>query len=249
MLLGARQGCVEGETLIDKMKTLAHLGYDFLELALSQEEITQLNDDSPQPYLDMIKESGLPILSTSLGHFGGFAAKSSEERQQILSDISKLIKFTKAVGADAILLATSEQSWNVGDYASVYRNELRAVADEALDAGVTLAMEHVGWYKPWALAKLVQAVDHPAVGVYFDMGNCLYVGEDPVAMARICAPVTAQLHIKGGPTTPLAAMPLVEVREILEDAGFQNRGALEIPSMRGNRHLAEALALLRMSGY
>jgi len=249
MLLGARQGCVAGESLAQKMEILRGFNYDFLELALSKEEIRSLTDDEEASYRQLIEDTGLPILSTSMGHFPGFAAQPAEERRAILDDLRKFIAFTRAIGGDTVLVAIAEQSTEIHEYISVYRDELTAVADEAQAAGVTLAFEHVGRFKPYTLAKLVKALGHPALGVYFDMGNCLYVGENPIEQARICAPVTAQLHIKGGPTAPLAAMPLVEVREILEDAGFQGRGCLEIPPMERNPHLPEARALLKMAGY
>ena len=59
---------------------------------------------------------------------------------------------------------------------------------KGLSLGITLAMEHVGWYKPAHLARLVRAIDHPAIRIYFDMGNCLYVGENPLeqALGREC---------------------------------------------------------------
>lgn len=232
------------------MAALKGLNYDFLELALKPDEVSTLHKDSPRRYQEMIDETGLPILSTSMGHFTGLYAKDDEGRAHILSDVQRLIPFTREIGADTILLATTEDvALSLGEYQTLYRELLTPIADEALNAGITLAMEHVGWYCPHTLAKLVRAIDHPAVGVYFDMGNCLYVGEDPLAQARICAPVTAQLHVKGGPTTPLGAMPLVAIREILEAAGFQARACLEIPSMENNRHLAEAMGLLRMAGY
>jgi hypothetical protein len=87
------------------------------------------------------------------------------------------------------------------------------------------------------------------VRIYFDMGNCLNVGESPLEQARVCAPLTAQLHVKGGPTTPIAAMPLAEVREILVAGGFGGRACLEIVGREGERPLAEAQGLLKMAGY
>ncbi len=250
MLLGARQGCVHGESLNDRMSTLKELNYDFLELALSKDEINELNGDSVRPYQALIEETGLAILSTSMGHFTDFFAHDEAGRQQILDDIRRMIAFTHEIGADAILLATTESAdRSIAEYQGFYRDSLSPLADEALQAGITFAFEHVGWYRPHTLAQLVRAIGHPAVGVYFDMGNCLYVGENPLAEARVCAPVTVQLHVKGGPTTPLGAMPLAPIREILQTAGFQGRACLEIPALANNRHLAEARALLTMAGY
>jgi len=250
MLIGARQDCVAGGAdLAEKMAILKVRDYDFLELALTREEIAGLGPDSAGAYVAMIERTGLPIRSTSMGHFGGFATLAPGERAEVVRHIRALVAFTKAIGADAILLATREDGDRVAEYAGVYREALLPVADEAAAAGVTLALEHVAWHKPYRLAELVRAIDHPAVRIYFDVGNCLYVGENPLEQARICAPLTAQLHLKPGPTTPLGAMPLVSVREIFEAAGFQGRGCLEIVGQEGERPLAEARGLLKMAGY
>jgi sugar phosphate isomerase/epimerase len=249
MLIGARQDCVAGGGSIpEKMAILARFGYDFLELALPRDELAGLGPTSHEAYKAAIDRTGLPILSTSMG-FTNFAAASAEERATTIGHLRAMLRFTHAVGADAILLATTEASDNVASYAGTYRDALLPVAAEAASLGITLAMEHVGWYKPATLARLVRAIDHPSVGIYFDMGNCLYVGENPLEQARICAPLTAQLHIKGGPVAPLAAMPLAQVRDILAAAGFQGRGCLEIDSGRDDHPLAEARGLLKMAGY
>jgi sugar phosphate isomerase/epimerase len=249
MLIGARQECVAGgQNIPEKMAILARFGYDFLELALTREQIAGLGPDSHVDYAAAIANTGLPILSTSMG-FGNFAASSPEERAATVANLRAVLEFTRAIGADAMLLATTEQSANTAEYAGVYREALLPVAEEAASLGVMLALEHVGWYKPATLARLVRAIDHPSVRIYFDMGNCLYVGENPLEQARMCAPLTGQLHIKGGPVAPLAALPLVALREILEQAGFQGRGCLEIDSGKDERPLAEARGLLKMAGY
>ena len=250
MLLGARQECIAGGTDIqEKMAILKSFGYDFLELSLSRAEIASLGPQSPNSYRAAVAHSGLAIRSTSLGHFGGFAALPADERAVILQHIRAFVEFTAAIGADTVLLATTEERGSVESYADVYAQALHPIAEAAAAAGVTLALEHVGWYTPSQLAALVQAISHPAIRIYFDMGNCLYVGENPLEQAQICAPLTAQLHIKGGPTTPLGAMPLVAVREMLEAGGFRGRGCLEIAALAGDRPLAEARGLLKLAGY
>ncbi len=249
MLIGARQDCVDGgQSIPEKMAILARFGYDFLELALTRDEIARLDPASPREFAAAVTRTGLPILSTSMG-FGNFAAASPEDQAATVANLRAVLGFTHAIGADAILLATTEEGDNPAAYAGSYREALLPVAEEAARLGVTLALEHVGWYKPATLARLVRAIDHPSVRIYFDMGNCLYVGENPLEQARICAPLTAQLHIKGGPVAPLAAMPLVAVRDILAAAGFQGRGCLEIASGPAERPLAEARGLLKMAGY
>lgn len=249
MLIGARQECVAGgRDIPEKMAILKRLGYDFLELALSREEIARLGPDATEEYAAAVARTGLPIRSTSMG-FTNFAAASPTEQEALLAAVRAVLRLSEAIGADTILLATTEEGEHPAAYAETYRRALLPLAVEAARAGVTLALEHVGWYKPALLARLVRAIDHPGVRIYFDLGNCLYVGENPLEQARICAPLTAQLHIKGGPVAPLAAMPLAPVRDILAAAGFQGRGCLEIASGPDERPLAEARGLLKMAGY
>jgi sugar phosphate isomerase/epimerase len=228
MLIGARQDNVAGGADVpEKMAILRHLEYDFLELALTRAEIVGLGPDAPAPYMEAIQRTGLPMLSTSMGHFTGFGTLAHGEQGAIIEHVRALIGFTHAIGADTILLAVTEESGPVDPYVDAYR-ALLPVADEAAGAGITLALEHVAPYKPYRLVELVRALDHPAVRIYFDMGNCLNVGESPIAQARICAPLTAQLHIKNGPTTPVGAMPLAAIREIMEAAGYAGRACVEI---------------------
>jgi sugar phosphate isomerase/epimerase len=251
MRIGARQDCVAGgATISEKMAILRGLEYDFLELALTRAEIVGLAPDAHTLYVEATARTSLPILSTSMGHFTGFGVLPGGEQKGIVEHVRALIPFTHAIGADAILLATSEENGPIDPYVGAYRALLLPVADEAAAAGITLALEHVAPYKPQHLTALVRALDHRAVRIYFDMGNCLNVGESPIEQAQICAPYTAQLHIKNGPTTPVGAMPLVTIREILEGSGFAGRGCVEIVAGDAReRPLLEARGLLKMAGY
>lgn len=249
MLVGARDDNVfGGRDVPEKLAILAGLGYDFLELSLSRAATAALGPGSARPYLAAIERTGLPIPSTSLGHFGGFAALTDAERAAVVADIRAFIAFSRALGADTILLATHEAG-DPEEHAARYRRHLLPLADEAAAAGITLALEHVRPYKPARLVELVRALDHPAVRIYFDPGNCLNVGEDPIAQARLCAPLTAQMHIKGGYSTPIGALPLAALREIMAGAGFAGRACVELVAAEGERPLWEALGLLKMAGY
>ncbi len=251
MLIGVRPDSVFGGADVPaKMAICRAIGYDFLELPLTADEIAALTPQSAMPWLRAITDTGLPILSASMGHFRDFAAGSPATRTKVCRDIRAMIALTHALGADVLLLATSETG-PLDTYIAVYREALSPLADEAAAVGVTLALEHVAPFSAAATAALVRALGHSAIRVYFDTGNCLQTGEDPLAAARDCAPVTAALHLKHGPTTPLGAMPLREVREILTQASFGGRSCLEILNGGDTRErpLWEARGLLRMTGY
>lgn len=76
---------------------------------------------------------------------------------------------------------------------------LKATAKDAADAGVILGLENS--LSPVGNKKLVDLVDHPAVGVYYDLHNMDYYGHGDQAVPgvrllgreRICA-----VHVKNG---------------------------------------------------
>jgi len=257
MELGARTGCVFAETLEGKMRVLKNLGYDFLELPLKRDEIDSMDDRYIAAVCSLSKEIGFPIKSTSM-NIGRFVSqfREREARRIIVKRIMKMIDLSEKCGADVILLATCEEI-PFKEYVDIYSEELKKPADYAEERGITLALEHIGPYKPSILEKLVRAINHDAVKVYFDIGNCIWQGEDPVEQAKKMGDIIAQIHIKGIKRTkskaefvPLDKMPLADVKEALEMHNYKGRGCLEIPSGKGNNDpLKEALIILRRAGY
>lgn len=251
MELGVRNNCIAGSSLQEKIEIVKELGFDFLELALSQEEIKSLDTSTQEYYLNMAQRNNFPIKQTSMGHFTSFADKSPAARKEIIEDIKKVIDFNKALSGDIILLACREESEEVNSFAEIYQKELLPAADYAQTNGVNLALEGVGHYKLSLIEKLVRAIDHPAVGMYFDIGNCIYGGEDPVQQLQHSVDIVTALHIKGTDNKPLAQMPLSEIKEILENNDYQGRGCLEIPPQEENSnfHLLKAIKILEKIGY
>ncbi len=133
------------------------------------------------------------------------------------------------------------------------------VGGRAAEQGVRLAIEHIpaSKYRNTAgqVFELAEMVDRPNVGVYFDIANGLYIGDDPIESARMVAPRVVQYHVKGYKRErPLESLPLREVKEIFAAAGFGGRVATEIdpveePGNQTNAHLSAALATLRRHGF
>ncbi|MCD6465487.1 sugar phosphate isomerase/epimerase [Candidatus Bathyarchaeota archaeon] len=257
MEIGARTGCIFADTLEEKMRVLKDLGYDFLELPLRNEEIDSMDEQYMSHVCNLIRDIGFPIKSTgmSIWKFVG-QSKDSGARRLVIERIMKMIDLSEKCGADVILLATCEDL-PFNEYVNIYVEELRKPADYAEDRGITLALEHVDSYKPSMLERLVRAIDHDAVKVYFDIGNCIWQGEDPVEQIHRMADLIAQIHIKGlkrvgskAEPAPLSQMPLAEVRNALMMHNYRGRGCLEIrPGEGSNEPLKEALRILRQAGY
>lgn len=123
-----------------------------------------------------------------------------------------------------------------------------------------MGIEHIpaSKYRNSALQvfELVEKLNHESVGVYFDIANGLYIGEDSVEAARQVASRVVQYHVKdyskGGRS--FESMPLREIKAIFMAAGYKGRVATEIdpaeePGQKTNDHLIAALATLRQNGF
>jgi L-ribulose-5-phosphate 3-epimerase len=256
MEIGCYSAAVVGETLQEKLQAVQKIGYDFLELTLPQETVDALNDAAMDEIARTAASVGLPIRSLSLGAFSGFAAACKEEatRAAKLATVEKAIELAHRCGAGVILCA----SWEPEGGAEVldrYRTYLPPLADKAAEKGVRLAIEHIGSSRflnsPAGVKKIARAVNHPAVGVYYDIGNAIHAGEDPVAAIPKLGSLIFQVHLKGIGDRPLERMPLDAVLDELEAIGYTGRAATEViqRDATDNSYLAEALKTLRAHGY
>jgi hexulose-6-phosphate isomerase len=254
--IGCYSAAVVGNTLEEKLAALRAIGYDFLELALKQEEVDALDDAAMEAIVRASRSAGMPIRSLSLGAFSGFAAacKDPASRATKIETVTRTIRLASRCGADVILCACWEPEGGSG-VLERYATELPPLADQAAACGVRLAIEHIGSSRflnsPTGVRKIAQAVNHPAVGVYFDIGNAIHAGEDPVAAIPKLGERIFQIHLKGIGDRPLERMPLDAILEELEAIGYRGRAATEVfqRDATDNQFLADALTTLRAHGY
>ena len=262
MLLGVRDDCIAGiEELAKKMALLKEIGSDFVELVVNPEMLASLtgseNADSYSPKKALrelnqaVAKTGLPILSVSYSNMGEYASKSEDERKAARRELRQCIELASAVGAGTILIATCETEAEFTTAAKLYKTELQSELDFALDRNIRLCFEPVWRTKNAHVAMLVQAINHPAAYIYYDMGNCLYFGEDPIEALHNCIDYVGAIHIKPKPGggVDFDEMPLVGILNILKNSDFDGVGVLEIEGIDDNRNLAKALELLDSLGY
>jgi len=261
MLLGIRDDCVTGTDLESKMHTLKQLGCDFVELVVDPNMLDELSGSEaggkyhPKKALRQLNlavaNTGLPVLSVSFGGFSPYAQKTVEERAEVRCQLYQCINLASAVGAGTVLIATCEFDQDFADVAALFKAELQDVLDLALEKNVRMCFEPV-WKCPTAyVTMLVRAIEHPAAYVYFDMGNCLHFGEDPIAALLDCIAHVGALHIKPAPGKDmlLGEMPLTGILNILKDGAFSGVGVLEMDGGEDNKILRDALEILEKLDY
>jgi sugar phosphate isomerase/epimerase len=261
MEIGSCAAQVVGADLEAKMNALHAAGYDFIEPAWRGDDLPRLGTAFGQTLREMGERTGCPVRSAIYGGYSDVGARlrTDESRAHEMDVLQRACETLAAAGGDVLLLP----HWAgeaASDYDDLYVAYLREGAARAAEAGVRLGIEQIPGSKyrntmP-AVYELVERVNHPGVGIYFDIANGMYIGDDPLEDARIIAPRVVQYHVKNyKQERPLEAMPLREVKALFEAEGFRGRVATEIdpievaPEEKTNAHLSAALRTLREHGY
>jgi L-ribulose-5-phosphate 3-epimerase len=156
------------------------------------------------------------------------------------------IDFAQKLGAGNVVSdATHQLELGPDDYRKLV-NTLRYLGDYAADRGVKIALEtHGGLTRNGAnAARLLSAVDHPAVGANYDTGNIYYYNDDldPAEDVRQVAEKVIQVHLKdtaGGKGEWLfcalgdGRVAFPSIIRVLQSAGFRGPYSLELEGKRG----------------
>jgi len=181
------------------------LGFDNVELGVNADDYrsTELWIEGG---LDILKErserSGMPVASICLHTFWTytFADNNASNRTTAKQILFHTYDSCRALGAKTILIPiTNPNKLPIDQAADRWTQEIRAVAPGAEAAHVKIALEVVGGSHAVTgeeMKALLEAVDSPAVGAYFDFGNSLMLGSDPVEDIGILGDRIFQVHVK-----------------------------------------------------
>jgi L-ribulose-5-phosphate 3-epimerase len=160
--------------------------------------------------------------------------------------LKRRMDFARAIGARIVVSDATRRPMVEADEWSTIVRTLRELGDHAASRGVKLALEtHGGITRNGALcAKLLDAVNHDAVGVNYDTGNIYYYNEgfDPAEDVKLIAHRVVQVHLKdtrGGKGEWLfcglgeGRVDFPAVVKTLREAGFDGPWSLEIEGERG----------------
>lgn len=188
----------------------AALGYTSVELDWNNAADALPGGRMSPSMRDMITKNAAMndiTIASVAAHFlnaGNIASADPAVVARAMRDIRRGIQLCADIGARVLLVPFFYDADIIGadGMTRVVRN-LRVLAPDATAAGVILGVEST--LSAADNLALVQAVESPAVRIYWDMANGMAVGYDPVADARALAPVICQVHAKefvrdGGPS-------------------------------------------------
>ena len=143
---------------------------------------------------ETVERTGVELSSLCLGTLWqtSLASPDPDERRRGVEVVRDVCSLAPQLGVTALLLPVGQPEG--AETARARENlaeSLRACLGSAQDAGVVLALENV--CQPFlktaeGLLEVVTAVNSPACGVYYDLGNSSFVGTDPVAALLVLAP-------------------------------------------------------------
>ena len=189
MEIGSCARQVVGADLEAKMIALHALGFDFIEPAWNGNDLPRLGASFGDEFRVLGERTGCPVRSAILGAFSDVGARlQTPEGQASERDVLARACETLAHAGGDVLLLPNWAAANEPDYDALYTAFLREGGDHAAEQGVKLAIEHIpaSKYRNTAskVFELAEMVDRPNVGVYFDIANGIYIGDDPLESAR-----------------------------------------------------------------
>lgn len=168
--------CLSG-TLPDKLEAAAAAGFDAIELF---ENDLLTFDGTPRDVRRMASDQGLAI--SLFQPFRDFEAMPGPIAQRNLDRAERKFDIMEALGTDLILVCSNVRDDALDDDARAAA-DLAALGARAARRGLRIGYEALAWgrhVRTWSHAwRLVQAADHPAVGLILDSYHTLALGDSP----------------------------------------------------------------------
>lgn len=200
-----------GGTVRENLLLAKKAGFDGVEVALDATgEISLLSTkEEMQEIRQYAAEIGMELYSVASGLYWtyNYTSENPENREKAKEITKKQLQVAAWLGCNTILVVpgavdvTFEPDSEIVPYDIAYeraREALRELAPFAAEAGVCIGIENV-WNQfllsPLEMKQLLEEVDSPFVGAYFDVGNVLRTGY-PEHWIRILKDKIKKVHFK-----------------------------------------------------
>jgi hexulose-6-phosphate isomerase len=209
MKKGICWGCVPGEAndLEGRLRAAKEAGFDGVELTISPPGGGPLTLETTEREAGHIRETAARLGVELPSLMGGAAAQGTpvlhpdpNVRAECVEKLGRALERARWLGATAVLLHPGQlkPETRYDDAWTWTREALKATIPYAERHGVALAIENV-WNKfilsPLEMQRMIDEVDHPLIGTYFDVGNCILYGY-PEQWVAILGRRIKKVHVK-----------------------------------------------------
>jgi sugar phosphate isomerase/epimerase len=227
-------------TAPDSIDDAADAGYDGIELVFHGPDPAEeplWTPDGRDRARRRARERGIEIASICLGFLnaGGLTSDDPETRSMARDAVRRAPDAAAALDADAVLVPFfGSAEITEAEEEDRLVEGITAVADAAEATDVTLALENT--LSAAKNQELLDAIDSPSVGCYYDVGNSHSFGNDPAAEIRDLGEDVARIHFKDRSRDAESFMlgegpvDFDAVREAIDDIGYDDWIVLETPA-------------------
>lgn len=170
-------------TLPEKLEAVAAAGFDSVEIF---ENDLLCHDGTPRDVRRLVADLGMTI--SLFQPFRDFEGCRRERLRQNLDRAERKFDLMGELGCERILVCSSVAPDTIRDDALI-AEDLARLAERAAARGIVVGYEALAWGRhvnTFAHAwRLVQAVDHPHLGLLLDSFHTLAIGDDPAAIRDI----------------------------------------------------------------
>jgi 4-hydroxyphenylpyruvate dioxygenase len=182
-----RQRCIAtvslSGTLPEKLEAAATVGFDGVEI-FENDLLTY--DGTPVEVRRIAEDLGLAI--SIFQPFRDFEAMPEPQRARNLDRAERKFDLMAALGTDLVLVCSNVQPTALDDPARAAA-DLREMAERAASRGLRIGYEALAWgrhVRRWRDAwAIVQAADHPALGLILDSFHTLSLDDDFAGIADL----------------------------------------------------------------
>jgi sugar phosphate isomerase/epimerase len=239
MKYGLMSGCIPG-SYPDVIAACGNIGFDGVELDIGGDYADNMlwRAEGRKEIANLLNSSKVELASVCLGTFWtySFANPDPVVRERARRFTTDALDWCVELGAKVILVPITPGKPEEGDEApKLWIEQLEQVAPAAEKAKVTLAIENVGrgcGKSADALMRIADGVKSPYVQVYYDFGNGLSLGNDPIGEIPKLGKRIAQVHAKdpGGQYLGEGRLDMQAVSAALRMIGYDRYIVLETPS-------------------
>jgi 4-hydroxyphenylpyruvate dioxygenase len=172
-------------TLGEKMEAAAAIGFDGVEIF---ENDLLTFDGSPTDVRYLAESLGLTI--TCFQPFRDFESMPEPQRARNMDRAERKFDVMQELGAELLLVCSNVSPASIDDHARAAA-DLHEMADRAQKRGLRVGFEALAWgrnVRTWRHAwKIVQAANHPALGLIVDSFHTLALDDDLSGLAEVPA--------------------------------------------------------------
>jgi len=241
-------------TLQEIVKNASQMGFDGIEFRGIRDEMDISRLPEFTEGIEKTKEllSNYKIAVSGIAVSARFAVIDPEEKEKHFEETRRNLKLAAQLDAHVVRVFGGHvpEGYTLEKVISILAENLREMADEAKDYGVTLALEtHDDWTDSTVVSRVIEKVNHPNVGVLWDLHHPFrFNHEDPEETYANLSPYVVSVHVKdsildenGQIRLVLLSEGDVPIRKMLEmliDGGYQGYVTFEWEK-RWHRELPE----------